>query len=120
MDFGLDMTPFSLADSSLSIGFNISDTLEGLASYISLPVVYADEGPSDYSQFHSSFDSIIADNTRGGRLLQQVLVHIHSHEQLGLPLYLSSAGIKASHSLISMLNCLPVDGSSAYAGDNLL
>lgn len=123
MDFGLDITPFSLVDSSLSVGFTAFDTLEfGSALLIDLvlPVLHAEEVILDTNMVHPSFHSIAADNTRGGILLQQLLVHIHSEEKLGLPLYLTDQGIKASHQLIAMLNCLPIGGSSNYAGDNLL
>lgn len=122
IDFGLDLTPFSLVDSSLNVGFTVSDTLEaGFALLIDLlPVAHADEGILDTNIVHSSFHSIAADKTPGGILLQKLLVHIHSEEKLGLPLYLTDTGIKASHQLIAMLNCLPLEGSSSYAGDKLL
>lgn len=115
MFFGLDITPFSLILSSLTIDFTISNTFEGLCDYI-LPVLHADEAILDTNIVHS----IVADNTRGGMLLQQLLVHIHSQEKLGLPLSLTSARINASHQLIAMLNCLPLGNSSNCTGDNLL
>ena len=68
MDFGLDITPFSLVDSSLSVGFTAFDTLEfGSALLIDLvlPVLHAEEVILDTNMVHPSFHSIAADNTRG-------------------------------------------------------
>jgi len=69
---------------------------------------------------HSSFSTILKDKTRGGLLLSKVIYHISEQNSLGLPLFLTAKGIKASHALIDMLNLLPVDCASKFKGDNLL
>lgn len=53
-------------------------------------------------------------------LLSKVIYHISEQNSLGLPLFLTAKGIKASHALIDMLNLLPVDCDSKFKGDNLL
>jgi len=69
---------------------------------------------------HSSFSTILKDKTRGGLLLSKVIYLFLEQNSLGLPLFLTAKGIKASHALIDMLNLLPVDCDSKFKGDNLL
>jgi hypothetical protein len=69
---------------------------------------------------HPSFSTILKDNTRGGLLLSNIIQNIFEQNRLGLPLFLTPKGIKASHDLINMLNLLPVDNSSKFKGDNFL
>jgi len=69
---------------------------------------------------HSSFSTILKDKSRGGLLLGKVIYHISEQNSLGLPLFLTAKGIKASHALIDMLNLLPVYCDSKFKGDNLL
>jgi len=58
---------------------------------------------------HPSFSTILKDNTRGGLLLSNIIQNIFEQNRLGLPLFLTPKGIKASHDLINMLNLFPVD-----------
>lgn len=53
-------------------------------------------------------------------MLSKVIYNISEQNELGLPLFLTAKGIKASHDLIGMLNSLPVDCDSRFKGDNLL
>lgn len=57
-------------------------------------------------------------------LLSNVIYHIHNENNLNLPLFLTSKGIKAlappQHDLISMINLLPDNNNSGFKGDNLL
>lgn len=69
---------------------------------------------------HSSLDTIFKDKSRGGLLLRKVIYHISDQNSLALPLFLTAKGIKASHTLIDMLNLLPLDCDSKFKGDNLL
>nr|YP_009710351.1 hypothetical protein [Ceratocystis albifundus]QFX74853.1 hypothetical protein [Ceratocystis albifundus] len=48
------------------------------------------------------------------------LINMHTQNQIRLPLFLTSKGVKASHDLISMINLLPDKNSSSFRGDNLL
>lgn len=69
---------------------------------------------------HPSFSTILKDKTRGGRLLRNVILNLHKQNKLGIPLFLTPIGIKASHALINMLNLLPTNNNSEFKGDNLL
>ena len=71
-------------------------------------------------KIHSSFNTILNDNSRGGVLISQVIYHIHDQNKLNLSLFLTSIGIKASHDLINMVNILPENHNSIFKGDNLL
>lgn len=53
-------------------------------------------------------------------MLSNIIQNIFEQNRLGLPLFLTPKGIKASHDLINMLNLLPVDNSSKFKGDNFL
>lgn len=69
---------------------------------------------------HPSFSTILKDKTRGGRLLRNVILNLHKQNKLGIPLFLTPMGIKASHALINMLNLLPTNNNSEFKGENLL
>jgi hypothetical protein len=69
---------------------------------------------------HPSFSTILKDKTRGGVLLSNVILNLHKQNKLGLALFLTPIGIKASHDLINMLNLLPTNNNSKFKGDNLL
>jgi len=67
-----------------------------------------------------SFRTILENKTIGGILLSNVILNLYKENKLGLPLFLTPKGIKASHDLIDMLNSLPTNNNSKFKGDNLL
>lgn len=69
---------------------------------------------------HPSFRTILDNKTIGGILLSNVILNLYKENKLGLPLFLTPKGIKASHDLIDMLNSLPTNNNSKFKGDNLL
>jgi hypothetical protein len=85
-----------------------------------VPVALNSNKLKDGLNIHPSFSTILKDKTRGGILLSNVILNLHKENKLGLPLYLTPMGIKASHDLIDMLNFLPTNNNSRFKGDNLL
>jgi hypothetical protein len=85
-----------------------------------VPVVSTLKRKTNKFSIHESFSTILKDNSRGGLLLSNIIHNILEQNRLGLPLFLTPTGIKASHDLINMLNLLSVDNSSKFKGDNFL
>lgn len=70
---------------------------------------------------HYSFSSILSNKTIGGKMLTDLILHLHKENVYNIPLFLSPLGIKASHDLIKMLNILAKKQKiSKFKGDNIL
>lgn len=113
IDFGTDVLSLNLASYNLDLEFYIGKALE-----LMLPTAYAEE--IDPINLDPSFNSILADTSPGGLLVTKFLEHIVMQNKLGFNIFLSPVGIKESHKLIDMINHLPLDNSSNFAGDNAL
>ena len=129
LPFGNTYCPRGNTDSSLLAprGAGVSPTSCG-GQDSSLSLVERERGLEANKDFityneitvHSSFSSILSNKTRGGKMLTELILHLHKENVYNIPLFLSPLGIKASIDLINMINLLPDKQKSKFKGDNLL
>lgn len=114
------LIPHFIDNPSSSTVFTLICDSISLLVYSVLPEVHAEEIQTNKILLHPSFDCVVKDTSVGGLLLNKCLSNLASQNPMGLPLVLTDQGQKASIQLISMLNVLPLKGSSSFAGDNLI
>lgn len=117
-DFGLDIQCSHVPCNSVLLDWSFETHIVTILSKL-FPVLHAEES-LDLASVHPSFTSVANDSSPGGLLVQKLLTNLISKEQLGLPMHLSPLGVRASAQLIDMINSLPMNGHSNFAGDNLL